>query len=319
MSRPEDDQEIPIHRAPVRKAPDSAVRPEDPAAAVRAPGEEEEDVESSFAADMGRLFLIPALIVGLSVVIFVLFGWIAGERRTAGDYLQEVRHGTTGRKWQAAFELSRVLARDREALEDPAVASEIVGILQDPATGDPRVRRYLILALEQIGNPATAPAIRESLSDGDVEVRLFAARALGHMGDREAVPALVEMLAAEDPGLRKMALHALGRIGESSAAPAMRARLDDPVEDVRWNAALGLAVLGDPAGSGVIRQMLDPAYLEAIPEITDGQKIEARLNAVHAAWLLGGPEMRALVEEVGAGDSSLRVRDSALKAVEEWR
>lgn len=279
----------------------------------------EEEQDSTFAGDMGRLFIIPAVIVALSVAVFLLFGWIASDRRDAHDYLQEVRHGVTGRKWQAAFELSRVLTRDEEARRDPALSREIAETLSDPKTSDPNVRRYLLLALEEIGDPATAPAVRRALADEDAEVRLYAVRALGRLGDRDSVSDLVERLSDEDPGMRKMALHSLGRIGDGSAIPAILARLDDPVEDVRWNAALSLAVLGDPSGLHVIRQMLDLSHLDAVEGITEAQKLEARIGAVQAAWRLGGDEARALVERVSLDDPNLKVRDAALRALRDWR
>ena len=296
---------------PAASAPGGTAEPP-----VPPPGEEE---ESSFAADMGRLFFVPALIVGLSVLIFLLFGLIASERRGAQDYIQEVRHGVTGRKWQAAFELSRVLSTDEEARRDPQVAREIAATLQDPGTTDPRVRMYLVVALQQIGDPATTGAVRAALSDADPEVRLFAARALGQLRDSAAVPALTEMLAGEDAGMRKVALHALGRIGDKAAVGPMKARLDDPVEDVRWNAALGLAALGDGSGAAIIGRMLDPAYLDGVEGISEQQKIEARLNAIQGAFLIGGPEMREAVERSGRADESLKVRDAALRALEQWR
>lgn len=280
---------------------------------------DEPDESPGFAGEMGRLFLIPAVIVALSVLVFLLFGWIAGERRDAHDYLQEVRNGATGRKWQAAFELSRALTSDESARRDPTLAKEIASTLVDPRTEDPLIRRYLLLALEEIDDPSTASQIRSSLSDKDSEVRLFAIRALGRLQDREAVPALVEILQGDDPALRKMALYALGQIGDTGAIPAMQARLDDPVEDVRWNAALALAVLRDGSGAPVIRQMLDPAHLDGVEGITEAQKIDARINAVQAAYLLGGDDMRALVERVGREDASLKVRDVALRAIDEWK
>jgi HEAT repeat protein len=267
---------------------------------------------------MGKLFLIPALIVALSILVFLLFGWIATERRTAHDYLQEIRHGVTGRKWQAAFELSRELAR-AEGRQDPALSREIADTLMDPKTTDPLIRRYLLLALEEIGDPSTAPAVRSALGDQDVEVRLYAARAAGRLRDRDSVPVLLELLQEEDPGLRKMALFSLGRIGDVAAVEEMRARLEDPVVDVRWNAALSLAMLGDGSGVGTLRKMLDPSYLDRVEGITEDQKIGARINAIQAVHALGDPELRALVEEVSVEDSSLKVRDAALKLLKEWR
>lgn len=278
----------------------------------------EDQGDPGFAVEMGKLFIIPAIIVAASMGVFILFGLVASDGDTARDYLQEVSSGSSSRKWQAAFELSRVLTRDEEARRDPRLGPEIVKLLQEPASEDPRIRRYLILALEEIGDPETVPGIAGALADPDAEVRLCAARALGRIGDPRGAEGLVALLGDEDPALRKMALFSLGKIGDGSRVPAMLARLDDPVEDVRWNAALSLAVLGDRSGEGVIRQMLDRSYLERVEGITENQKIEARLNAVQASYRLRDPDLKAMVEELSRSDPNLRVRDAALRALKEW-
>jgi HEAT repeat protein len=276
------------------------------------------DEDRSFAADMGRLFLIPAVIVALTVAVYFLFGMIASERRTAEDYLQEVRHGSTKRKWQAAFELSRLLTRDEAARSDTRLAREIADILADPATNEPLIKRYLLLALEEIGEPGTAPVAIAALEDQDPEVRLYAARALGRLGDAAAVAGLMALLEEEDPALRKMALFSLGRIGDAGAIGGILPRLEDPVEDVRWNAALALAVLGDSSGGIILRQMLDASYLDGVNGITEVQKIEARVNAIQAAYRLRDPSLRVVVEVLSREDPSLRVRDAALRILKEW-
>ena len=58
---------------------------------------------------VARFFLLPLLVVGAAVGIFLVFNLMTFERRTPRDYLQEVRGGTANRRWQAAFELSRSL------------------------------------------------------------------------------------------------------------------------------------------------------------------------------------------------------------------
>jgi len=70
-----------------------------------------EEEEASPRSPAGRLvirfFLLPLLVVGTAVGIFLLFSLMTFERRSPRDYLSEVRGGTAGRRWQAAFELSR--------------------------------------------------------------------------------------------------------------------------------------------------------------------------------------------------------------------
>ena len=274
--------------------------------------------EPGFTSEMSRLFIVPAVIVMLCLGVFVLFGLIASEGKTAADYLGEIRQGSSNRRWQAAYELSRLLSHDAEKNRKAGVGREIASLLDDPKTNEPLVRRYLVVALEAVADPATAPALQSALSDPDVEVRLYAARALGRIGSPGSVKALLPLLEEEDPALRKMALFSLGKIGDRSAAPGIHPRLDDAVEDVRWNAALSLAALGDGAGIATLRQMLDTAHLEKVEGITEDQKIEARLNALQAIYRLKDPSLRGVVEEIGRSDPSLRVRDLALKILREW-
>ena len=288
--------------------------PEGSTAAAPPPSEP----EPGFTSEMTRLFIVPAAIVLLCLGVFVLFGLVASEGKTAADYLAEIRQGSSNRRWQAAYELSRLLSRDAEKNRQAGVGREIASLLADPKITEPLVRRYLVVALEAVADPATVPALNSALSDADIEVRLYAARALGRIGSRESVKSLLPLLEEEDPALRKMALFSLGRIGDRSAAPGIHPRLDDPVEDVRWNAALSLAALGDGSGAATLRQMLDTSYLAKVEGITEDQKIEARINALQAVYRLKDPSLRGIVEELGRSDPSLRVRDLALKILKEW-
>src|SRR5262245_19001493 len=61
-----------------------------------------------------QFFLFPLGIVAVCVAVFVIFGLIAGESRGARDYLAEIRSGSANRRWQAAFELSKVLQAGKE-------------------------------------------------------------------------------------------------------------------------------------------------------------------------------------------------------------
>src|SRR5438445_766056 len=61
-----------------------------------------------------QFFVFPLAIVAVCVAVFVVFGLIAGESKGARDYLAEVRSGGANRRWQAAFELSKVLQAGRD-------------------------------------------------------------------------------------------------------------------------------------------------------------------------------------------------------------
>src|SRR5213592_3413640 len=91
--------------------------------------EEPEQAPASSWVLVSQFFIVPVVIIALCVGIFILFGLITGETRSARDYLEEVKAGKGSRRWQAAFELSRYLhsrggARPQDALlaQDMCVA-----------------------------------------------------------------------------------------------------------------------------------------------------------------------------------------------------
>ena len=189
--------------------------------------------------------------------------------------------------------------------------------MREEGREDPKVRKYLILALENLGSPAAGPVIIESLNDSDPEVRLQAARALGAIeGVPGAASALAGLLSDEDPGIRKVAVFAMGQTRDKSGIPALQPRLEDPVEDIRWNAALALAVLGDASGRPVLAQMIDRKHLDTIEGITEDQKVNAIVNGVQAVYLLHDTSFADTVRELSRSDPSLKVREISIKALE---
>ena len=50
-----------------------------------------------------QFFLIPLLVVGVTVALYVGFRSLVADARTAQDYITEVRLGGTNRQWPAAY------------------------------------------------------------------------------------------------------------------------------------------------------------------------------------------------------------------------
>jgi len=279
-------------------------------------GAEEPEPEQGFIRELSQFFIVPSLIVLLCVAVFIMFGLVATEGKGARDFLQEVRTSRGNDRWQAAFELSRALASHPELGEDSRFVQEVITALREEGAEDPRVRRYLIIALERLGSRDAAPVIIEALRDADPEVRLHAARALAALQDvPDAVAPLSGLLDDDDPAVRKVAIYALGQTHDPEAIPRLEPLLDDPTEDVRWNAALALAVLGDPAGRPVIARMLDRNHLDGIPDITDDQKVAAIINGIQAVYLLHDETFVETLRKLSESDPSLKVRGIALEAL----
>jgi HEAT repeat protein len=308
---------------PPREEPDApaaseAAVPSDTAAPPESP------VRQSTPFLVLQFFIFPLSIVAVCVTVFVIFGLIAAEGKGPRQYLDEVRTGSANRRWQAAFELTKVLQAGRDpALKDPRFVEEAVRTFSESAGDDPRVRRYLAVALGRLGDrravPALLQAAKEAAPDGphaDPETQIYAVWALGAIADPEAEPMLVELARSEDAGVRKTAVHALGSFPDERSRATLVAALGDSVEDVRWNAAVALARRRDPAAVPVLVEMLDRAHVDAVAGMNDEQRVATLMQAIEAAAVVPDPRLRAALETLRDRDPSLKVREAARAALE---
>jgi len=258
------------------------------------------------------LFVVPLLVVILCVAVFIGFGWIAYDRQTTSDYLNDLQAWWKPRRVQAAYELSKILVSDPQALdEEPGAREEVRRLFREAE--DPEMRQYLALVLGRTRDREAVPLLTAALQDPDDKTRIYALWALGSLGDPAAREALESALADPDPGIRKTAAFALGEAGDRAAVPLLVKALDDAVADVRWNAALSLARLGSGAGVPVLETMADRRLLAQVPGITPEQQEEAIISAVRSLAVVGGAEHSALFERL-TGDPSLKVRQAAIEA-----
>ncbi|HEX9941075.1 MAG TPA: HEAT repeat domain-containing protein [Thermoanaerobaculia bacterium] len=278
------------------------------------PGEEavDETGSSALRSFLG-LFVVPLLVVILCVAVFVGFGWIAFDRQTTTDYVNDLQSWWKPRRVQAAYELSKILIADPRALdEEPGARQEVRRLFQE--TREPEMRQYLALVLGRTHDREAVPLLVGALEDPDDKTRIYALWALGTLGDPRARGSLEAALADPDPGLRKTAAFALGELGDRGAVPALTRSLDDAVADVRWNAALSLARLGSDAGLPVLETMVDRRLLAQVPDITREQQEEAMVSAIRALAATGGARYRAAFDRIARDDPSLKVRQAAIEA-----
>ena len=269
-----------------------------------------------------RFFLLPLLVVGTAVGIFLVFSLMTFERRSPRDYLAEVRGGSAGRRWQAAFELSRRIGSMKPGPERDAIATESLRLfktLSPTREEDVKVRRYLVLALGKLGDRSAVPVLLNATKDPDPETRLYSVWALGMLGDPRAIDAVLEASRSEDPGMRKMAAYVAGKLGDRRVIPRLQVLLEDRVPDVRWNAAIALATLGDASGIAVLRSIVDRETLARQAQLSADQAETAMVNALKALAILRDEGTLPLLEKVAREDPNLRVRDAARRAIEAAR
>lgn len=219
-----------------------------------------------------QLFLLPALIVFGIMIVWFLFGKLAGGSRSPDEYLEIIK-SNRGDRWKAAHDLSHLLRNDSAHTKDEKLAKAIADELQRQVDAGPAIdnqfTEYLAGAAGSFDSLAGLPALRGAMApDKDAKVRRAALLAVARLSDRrgglndpELAAQVQGYLADENSEIRELAAYTLGFLNGPQIAEALRGRLTDPQETVRYNAAVALASHGDPAAVPVLAQMLDTSRL----------------------------------------------------------
>jgi HEAT repeat protein len=272
-----------------------------------------------------QFFLIPLLVVGATVLVYIGFRSLLSEDRSAEEYLTDIRSGGSNRRWPAAYELSRLMA-DPEFVkrEEAKLAPELTKAFADSKNDDPRVRQYLALTLGRLTPPLPAETrqlLVDALNDPDSQTRISAIWALGSAGEASATADIERQYRSEDAGVRKMAVYALGSLPAAVGNDTLVAALDDPQADVQWNAAVALARHGRHDGVPVLRRMLDRAYVER--NVTRQPQPREDVDPVGEVMISGLRAIAALKEEalseqvraLSTDDQNLKVRQAAIETL----
>jgi hypothetical protein len=290
--------------------------------------EREGTARSSLAAAPAvavQFFLIPLLVVGAMVLVYVGFRSLLTEDRSAEEYLTDIRSGGSNRRWPAAYELSRLMSDPQFVKKEEAtLAPELIKAFAASTDDDPRVRQYLALTLGRLTPPIPQDARRlliEALDDKESQTRISAIWALGATGDTTVASDLERMYGSEDAGIRKMAVYALGSLhGDVGAATLVKA-LEDQEPDVQWNAAIALARHGRHEGVRVLRRMLDRDYVQRA--VTRQQQAQDDVDPVGEVMISGLRAIAALKESslsepvraLSHADKNLKVREAATETL----
>jgi len=271
-----------------------------------------------------QFFLIPLAVVGVIVLVYGGFRMLLATERTPAELLADVRSGGRERRWPAAYELSRVLSDPGAEQRNPELGAAVVQAFADSAGDDPRVRRYLALAIGRLASPPpeAVDELTAALGDPDTETRISVIWALAALGDESTADDVEAAYRSDDAGVRKMAVYALGALTGGGDHATLRNALDDPAADVQWNAAVALARHGRGDGMAVIRRMLDREYVTRMVTRRGSARdaldpvSEVIVSGLQAAASLRAAELRQPVAALIEEDENLRVRELAMKTLD---
>ncbi|MEO5739949.1 MAG: HEAT repeat domain-containing protein [Vicinamibacterales bacterium] len=272
-----------------------------------------------------QFFLIPLLVVGATVLMYIGFRSLLSEDRSVEEYLTDIRSGGSNRRWPAAYELSRLMA-DPEFVkrEEAILAPELTKAFAESKNDDLRVRQYLALTLGRLTPPLPAETrqlLVDALGDKDSQTRISAIWALGSTGEASVSADIERQFESEDAGVRKMAVYALGSMPVDTGNDTLVKALGDPEPDVQWNAAIALARHGRHEGVSVLRRMLDRSYVERTvtrqPQARDEVDPvgEVMISGLRAIAALKAGALSDQVKALSTGDQNVKVRQAAIDAL----
>ena len=268
--------------------------------------------KSFFGVIIHSFFVIPFLIVIFSVLLFAAVRILTMEQHTIYDYLSDVKTGSLSKRWQSAFELSKLMANPSRIPHDERFISELTGIFLHSKYDDNRVRQYLALAMGRTGNERFVEPLVKAVPEEKSENLYAIIYALGMLRDKKAATTIAPYLDDPNPRIRLVSVIALGDIADPKSTGPLKRALHDPEPNVQWDAAIALAKMKDLSGRDILLKLLDREYLSKFPEIDLEEQNHILLVAIEAATHLNDSKLNDAILRLSQGDPNMNVRKAAL-------
>ena len=104
-------------------------------------------------------FLVPFMIAIFGAVFFLLFKFITFESNNAYDYLNDIRSGSASKRWQSAYELSKILSQPDLIPLERDFDNQMISAYDKSVHDNPKVRTYLALAMGQSRHATFGPSL----------------------------------------------------------------------------------------------------------------------------------------------------------------
>ncbi len=315
-------------------------------------------VEEPSARFIIQLFVVPALIVLVIVLVWLSFNWLVRSTALGPEALiQGIEQGPGVARWQRANELADLLHDKRypEFRQSHEAAAHLARILDreidgaDMADDDIEYRKYLARAVGEFdvqeGTDVLLKAAETNRDAAEQKVRDAALQAIAvrvynlkhldppvELMQSELEARLLKLASDSDPRIRFQVAYALGQLGSPAAVKQLEVMVDDPDADTRYNAAIALAHRGNAKAIETLAEMLS---LDELASVNSEENEEGRMykrsviiaSAIDAAHALArqnakadlSPVMAALEQIVSADSAKLKQAHISPRVVSDAR
>lgn len=273
--------------------------------------------KSTIRVIVHSFFVVPFLIAAFGVLIFFIWSLLTYESKSIEEYIVDVKIGGATKRWQSAYELSRLLNDKDQYPISERFATEMLSAyeyaLLDPNV---QVRQYLIRAMGQTKDSRFLDTIKSALNQENENVIADAVYALSFYSEYSNVDLIAKLIYNSSSLVRNRIAVALGEMPKTSGTFVLKDLLNDIEPNVRWNAAISLAKHGDSSGKNEILNLLDRNYLDKFESIDRYEKEQVLMVAVKISPLLNDQDIDKAVLSISQKDDNLKLRDVAMKALQ---
>jgi len=257
-------------------------------------------------------FVVPFIIAIFGVLIFLMLRILTIEPRTAQDYLHDVKIGGNTKRWQGAFELSKILANPGMVPREERFVNDLISTFEySEKERDDRIRIYLALAMGRTKDLRYATILEKTLNDENEEILAAVIYSLGFINSPTSLEQLLLMFEHESARVRHQVVVALGNYDDDQVQIVLKQALHDPEPNVRWDAAIALAKQKDDSGRRILLDLMDRKYLDSFPNIDAVEQNQAILAAIRASRDILDDELRQVLLDLMENDLNMKVRQAA--------
>ena len=270
--------------------------------------------QSTVTVLVHSFFVIPFIIAVFGLIFFFMIQVLIKESSSAEEYLNQVKIGSSTKRWQSAFELGKILSNPKLIPEGETFKKEMILTYKNSINDNPLVRTYLALGMGRTGDQYYGEALMAGIEDVDPNSRSAAINALGMIQYKPAIENIKKILKDKNSNEDRLtAVIALGMIGDESVVSDLKKLLFDEEPNIRWDASIALAKLGDSSGINEILNLLDRSYFDNYKNVDDWEIAQAMMIAIKITEKLIDDKFIPKLKYIATNDPNMKIRDSALK------
>ncbi|MEC9475160.1 MAG: HEAT repeat domain-containing protein [Candidatus Neomarinimicrobiota bacterium] len=276
-----------------------------------------EEKKSVFQVIIHSFFVVPFIIAIFGVLIFLMVRVLTLEPRTAHDYLEDVKIGGSTKRWQGAFELSKILANPKSIPKDDRFVNDLISTYKySENERDNRIQIYLALAMGRTRDIRYSDILEKSLNSEDEQILSAAIFSLGLIGSQNSMEKLLNFYDHSSARVRHQLSVALGSYNNDQSRKILYKLLNDIEPNVRWDAAISLAKQNDNKGRRIILDLMDRKYLDSFPNIDPIEQSQAMMTAIAVSKKILDDEIKEVLVDLMENDVNMKIRQSARNVLE---